>query len=107
MYTKNVNLTMVILNIFYDKKISAKVKVEACIVDLICRRCTGKALPEDCLREIMSRSRCKDKRRHRRRVRKERKELYVPDYNERGARVKRLKSKVRMKRAWRLQWHKA
>ncbi len=96
---------MRILNQFYHKKISVKVKVEACIVDLICRRCTGKSLPEDCLRDIINKSKGKVKRR-RRKIRKERKELYVPEYNERGARVKRVKTKVRIKRAWHLNLHK-
>ena len=70
----------------------------AVVVDLACRRCTGRVLPTDCLAFIMKHSYVKFPRQQRRRERGD----LIPEYNERGARVKKVKSKVRIKRAWRI-----
>ena len=68
------------------------------MLDMVCRYHTGFALPTDVLCAIMVIS----PYRHRRTSHREaRASLVVTDFVERGSRVKRLKSKVRIKRAFR------
>lgn len=84
----------------FNKKIYFNIKVDtlhrAVVLDLVCRRHTGHSIPIDLLVFIMRNSH----RRGRPRRARPRGEQ-IPEYNERGARVKKLKSKVRIKRAWR------
>lgn len=67
------------------------------VLDLACRLHTGHSIPVDLLVFIIKHSH------RRRRVRQERRrqDALLPEYVERGARVKKVKSKVRIKRAWR------
>ena len=89
---------MIILMI---KKIFVNIKVDtlqrAVALDIACRRHTGRSIPNDLLVFIMKNSHRKGRPRRERR----RQEALLPEYVERGARVKRVKSKVRIKRAWR------
>ena len=69
----------------------------AVVLDLVCRRHTGKSIPVDLLVFIMRNSHVRGGQRRTRR----RQDALIPEYVERGARVKKVKSKVRIKRAWR------
>ena len=69
------------------------------ILDLVCRCLTNKCLPNNCIQLIVHKAKQKEKKK-RKNKKKENVELYA-EYNERGARIKRLKSKVRIKRAFR------
>lgn len=73
------------------------------ILDLVCRCAIGKVLPNNCIQMIMDRA--KESRGCRKKRRKQKKNELHTEYNERGARVKRVKSKVRIKRAMRLHIH--
>lgn len=73
------------------------------ILDLVCRCATGKVLPDNCIQMIIDRAR-EDKRSRQKKRKQKKMELHT-EYNEKGARVKRLKSKVRIKRAMRLSIH--
>lgn len=72
----------------------------AVAVDLVCRHYTGCVLPTDCLVYIIKHSYVKFPRQRKRRDRVN----LIPEYNERGARIKKIKSKVRIKRALRLKY---
>ena len=82
-----------------SKKIFINSKVEkAVVLDLACRRYTGASLPVDILFIIIKNSFSRES--HRRCRQRQRQQLnLLPEYNERGARVKKIKSKVRIKRA--------
>jgi hypothetical protein len=69
----------------------------AVVLDLVCRRHTGRSIPIDLLVFIMRNSHTRGRQRRTRR----RHDALIPEYVERGARVKKVKSKVRIKRAWR------
>jgi len=69
----------------------------AVVLDLVCQRHTGQSIPVELLVFIMRHSNTRGKPRQERR----RHDALLPEYVERGARVKKVKSKVRIKRAWR------
>jgi len=97
--TNKPNISFIILLLF-SKKILTNSKVDnlnrAVVLDLVCRRHTGQSIPIDLLVFIVRNSHTRYPRRDRRRS-----VTLVPEYVERGARVKKVKSKVRIKRAWR------
>ena len=65
-----------------------------CSLDLVCRRMTGKSMPTELLCMIVKLSRVK--------IKKQKKVVRRDlDFIEKGSRVKRVKSKVRIKRAMR------
>ena len=65
---------------------------EIILVDLLCRQLTGKSLPMDCLMTV------RYFLKKRRKKQKKEKNIYC-DFVDRGSRVKRSKTKTRIKRA--------
>lgn len=70
----------------------------AVVLDLVCRRHTGHSIPVDLLIFIIRNSHTRGGRKRRE---SRRRDALLPEYVERGARMKKVKSKVRIKRAWR------
>ena len=110
--TKKTKITLTIPNVVFKtckiiililiiKKIFVNIKVDtlqrAVVLDIACRRHTGRSIPVDLLVFIMKNSHRKGRPRQARR----RYDALLPEDVERGARVKKVKSKVRIKRAWR------
>ena len=65
-----------------------------CCLDLICRRVTGKSLPTELLVMIVKMSR---------RVKPKKVFPRDPEFIDKGSRVKRVKTKIRLKRAMRFR----
>ena len=72
-----------------------------CILDLLCRRHLGTPFPTDCLRIILEKSKVREPSQRKKKVRSRKRKRDVTEYNVRGAKVKRSKTKIRIKRAMR------